>query len=517
MGNASSNDAKNTYYTNHVEQIVNNYPVITMIGSWKLWSGRMVQTEVNGVNHAYPVDYTIESKFNDIEGITIVMKALWPPGYPMTRLRASCLTFMTNAWLDYFPSKNSVHVKILMNAASISPSLALPEEKEALGGLVSESLCILLRMIQQAQPLKAQTMVYIEAAGTVRNEHANIDNTPHETQLDRTFAFRDFPDFDLAKYDVADQLSMITVLQSTKSVVKIYERMGFRIRDGYEPHYNYVYMSSTLEKLVHRCRQMHLSNDNSLETGDVHYKQHIAAIINRVRNTDMAGRWKFYSGRYISIYTNTSKLMYPIKYVLEIIREERETGIFLVALWPLQYPSSRLKEQHDEYMATINITIADGEISIDLLYNAASAWPRHATPGEKKALSGLVSEGLCMLLNIIQNSHNIRLHTKVVIEAAGGLGPEYVSIDHIPHATRTQMKNALRRYPRFRGENITDRDLLDNIRMMVRTENVEAIYKRMGFVAIDGRENPSSIYMESTLGTLLENCEHAIVEDNEYS
>lgn len=478
MGVASSTSANNKYYRDHVEDIVNNYPAITMYGKWKFWSGRSITVTSNGETHIYPVDYVIESAKSSTEedAISVNMSALWPDKYPMTAFRGR-FNEITWVYFTIYPKQNKITIQHTYDASRQDLTDASPEEINATKSLLNESVCILLRMAQQAQKRDSMTMV------------------------------------------------TATVFPEDKG---LFEELGFTV-ESISPLLWYE-MTGALDTLVHKCRQEHLFRGTSVER--VPRNRRIAGLLRNLANINTPGKWQFSSGRTVAFYDGNKTQEYPIEYEMALNKftpniyplnglKVTET-ITLKALWPRGYPNTQFKTMSTDCMMRLDMDVCKDRIivknySYDLYKDGTQftsiAFASKATPAEKAVLPGLLSEGLCLMLRMIQQWGKLPPQTRVET-IVGYMKAKNDNIDHIPHNTAQERTNALRKYKGMIGLPF-DQQLMA-IKIMVATEAEQKIYEDMGFHVIGEPRTPYVIEMESTIGVLVENCEHRFVEDKDY-
>lgn len=439
MGAASSTSANNTYYKNHVQEIINKYPITTTQGSWKFWSGRTINVTVDGKQHAYPVDYMLESTKNpDEEGvISVNMYSLWPDNYPITAFHGS-FNEITWVYCDIDPIQNTITIRHTYDVSSQDLSQATPEEIKATKSLLHESVCILLRMAQLAQSRHRQTTV----VATVY-----VDELP------------------------------------------FFKELGFKVQ-SWSDETSFYEMAGMLDQLVHRCRQEHLFRDTDTES--IPLKKHVAEILANLSGVRSLALYKIPTGRAVTLHDGGETRVYPLDYELtmEPVFGGESSGfthqVLLDVKWPKQYPRTQLRKLSLDFMTSVKINILTSHIDITCLNNAAVSFSNAALPAEKTALAGLVSEGLCIMLHVIQKWKGYRSTRRVTIDA--------------PNVENTQVN--------FAQE--TQKASIDKVTKM---------FEHMGFRAVPDSmaDSPFETFpsMESTFGELLANCEYRLVEDKD--
>lgn len=451
MGAASSTSANNTYYRKHVEDIVNNYPITATQGRWKFWSGRTIAATVNGQQHTYPIDYTIESTMSQNEegAVDVYMSALWPNDYPVTAFRGQ---FNEMIWVHMiiYPNQDKIALEHTHDVSRQDVSNALPGEITATKSLLNEAVCILLRMAQQTQTRRRQTTV----VATVY-----VDALP------------------------------------------FFKHLGFQVTSS--PVMFFYEMTGALDLLVHRCREEHLFRD--ADTGRIPLKKHITETLAALSNVNGPGKWEFSTGRTVKLDNGYGIRVYPINYKLTIrsgpfSRPQTLTEtVQLIAMWPEQYPKTPLKEEFQYYMTRVEIEVHTDTIDILTLHNMAISLSNKVLPAEKAALAGLVSEGLCLMLRMIQRWKNLAPNFPVsIVVSDERIHP--IDIDLI-------QKNASASLSPYH---------ISKLQEKASKKAVQKIFEQMGFREILSPRRETLLEMESTIGELVENCEHRFAEDKEY-
>lgn len=265
-----ANSSSSTYYEDHVVSFIDTVSSNirnpkTQQFSYRAWSGRNLTADIIGTVFLYPVDTIVtcqlyQSNYDAHTMLMLTMESPWPDEYPQTLLRRVRGRSMTNLRVDVDIVANSCYVRTLYNSASSFPSMATPQEKSALSGLVSESLCIVMRILYQSQKINMHGYVRIDAAGSVRIESVNLDKIPHATPKQMQYALREYLATNPLPETKKEQLEILQDIVKTEYVVAIYESMGFEKKSS-NTDPTHVAMESIVYNLLTRCRNKYLSHN----------------------------------------------------------------------------------------------------------------------------------------------------------------------------------------------------------------------------------------------------------------
>lgn len=271
MGANTSVNRNNLYYIDHVVSFVkivskNIQNMSQSHYSYKAWSGRKLSILVGTQLFEYPIDTVVDVDvdFDEARGLyskenfRLRIESPWPADYPVTPLQEIHRDFMTRVHINVYPSSNQCHVAVLYNVASAYPSVATAKEKQALSGLVSETLCLGIRMLYDAKALTMSGYVKINAVGMLRRDPVSISHIPHETEEQRLHALHAYLILNPSKLTEEEQLQKIQTIAKTDVVVKIYEGLGFEKIKGLHDPTN-VAMESIVFNILSRCSQKYLT------------------------------------------------------------------------------------------------------------------------------------------------------------------------------------------------------------------------------------------------------------------
>lgn len=265
MGARTSRNRSDDYYAQHVAPLIAQ--ICTSVAdknndetSWQAWSGRRIYSDKNGLPHAHLIDYTVylrwtpEYKSGDVKHIGMLkITTKWPSDYPYTALRLQNRVYMTEVTIDIKPRILECFISLLRNSAAAYPSLAIPAEKTALGGLVSESLCIALHILLNSHTVTLNQYVKLLAVGSLRKEHLSIDHIPHNTPEQRRYALRDYYVNNPEPNSPEEEIDLIERIAKTELIVRMYKTMGFMdTRESPDP--TGVEMKATVATLTNNCR-----------------------------------------------------------------------------------------------------------------------------------------------------------------------------------------------------------------------------------------------------------------------
>lgn len=265
MGAQSSRNHEDDYFVNNIVPLIHAISTSTRSINeedfiWKAWSGRTLYATIDGQERVFLVDYclflrwTSDTEIGKVKKIArLTINTFWPDGYPNTALKDHNPLTMTDTVIELEKYPSVCYIDLLRNAASSSPALATPQEKAALSGLVSESLCIALQVLLSTGAITYNQTVKLDAIGATRREKLSIDNIPHATPEERQYALRDYYAKYPAKLTVEQELMIIEKIAKTEVVVRIYEHMGFTKTDRIQSPIS-VKMQSSVDVLMHRCR-----------------------------------------------------------------------------------------------------------------------------------------------------------------------------------------------------------------------------------------------------------------------